>query len=168
MGKFFKKFEERTPYERVRMEKNRIVLRLVCCGYVIYLGINVMQKANEEAGGGMTPATAYIVGALLIAASVGLLVLTGIQYMRSKKLNEFDRLTYYRQKYGPDFTEEDMIRYEETGKLPGDPDDEPAESADAADTDTQEALPDAGETNDDGEFEQPEEFGDDESGDEVE
>jgi len=120
LGKFFKKFDERTPSERATFEKNRVGLRIVICGYIIYLGIKVIVDTSKDSSG-MNPVIAYIVAGLLIAAAVVLLVMAFVQLSKSVKNKEFDKLTYYKQQFGDDFTEEDMYRYEESlekGEVP--------------------------------------------------
>lgn len=145
MGKFFKKFDERTPAERANFEKSRVGLRIVICGYVIYLGIKLIVDRNTG-DSAMNPTTAIIIGALLIAAGAALLVMAFVQLSRSFKYKEFDKLTYYKQKFGPDFTEEDMYRYEE--ELEKAQSGESAPEADAADTaaDAAAELPETADT----------------------
>lgn len=70
----------------------RIMLRLLVCGYLVYLGWDIC-KTQMSGGSAMSDLTAYCAGGALALAGAAFAVYTLMQYRKGRKSAANDRIT---------------------------------------------------------------------------
>ncbi|MGN0991752.1 MAG: hypothetical protein ACI4O4_09875 [Candidatus Ventricola sp.] len=70
----------------------RIMLRLLVCGYLVYLGWDIC-KTQMSGGSAMSDLTAYCAGGALALAGAAFAAYTLMQYRKGRKSAANDRIT---------------------------------------------------------------------------
>ena len=109
---------ERTPKQKATSAQTSVFIRLIACGYLIYLMVQLIQTARNE----NPPRTwEFVVAGVMILLSALVLVITLVGAYRSWKAGLFKEATYF------------------TGGQPG-----PADAADAVESGTDAGSADGG------------------------
>lgn len=89
----FKK-RERTPQQQASRAQKGIFVRLIGCGYLIYLMVTLINTAREESSTSSST-WKYVVAGIMIVLSVAVIAVTLFSAYKSWKSGMFKANTYY-------------------------------------------------------------------------
>ena len=145
---FFKK-KTQTAQQKAQRAQLNIVIRLACCGYLIFYVIIPLIKDRSEQGN-LSPALKIIIIAAFIAITAGIIIMTIIEAVRKWRTGSFKASYYSDDETGT----ENNTRIEETES---DSEEEPGEEYEEDESEDGEYEDDEYEDNDeDGEYEEDE------------
>ena len=109
---FFKKDKDRTPREKAQKAKLGITARLLGCAYLIYIAVKLIKMTAAGEATGVNPNVAYVIACIIIIFGAVIICLTVAEFLRRVKGGEYKTINYYKDEFGDNFSEQDMVEYE--------------------------------------------------------
>ncbi len=108
---FFKKDKDRTPGEKAQKAQLRVAARLLACGYLIYIAVDLIKQTVRGEAPVKEP-LAYLLAAVVLVPAAVIIILTVAEFVRDYKAGRLKKITFYQEEFGESFTEQDVVEYE--------------------------------------------------------